>query len=959
MADKPQTLYLIDGHALLYRSYHAIRPGSMMAADRKTPTNAVFGFGMEIRKLRNRFKPDFMAAVFDPHGAVNREARYDEFAAKLGPAFSGYKSHRDAMPDDLRPQIDIAFELCAGYGIPSFQIEGFEADDVIGTLAMLAHERGVHTVIVTGDKDLMQLIQPSITIYDPLKDIVFDEDTVFAVKGVKPTQIVDWLGFQGDAVDNIPGVAGVGGQTAIKLLQEHGTMEAALEFYRAKFADRAKEILEFAAAHEAESFKEKKEDRVAIKPPKGVKVVEAYLFAQAERARACRELARLDLKVPLTFDLAAMRLNPPEVQRLAPLLKRLDFKTFLRDLNQEHLAQFESAAAEEAAKLPPTGPAAPEMKYTCVDDGDKLDPFIAELSKQPRFSISVETTSVSPRASEIVGLAFCWKDGEAHYLPIRGPMGCATLDEKAVLAALRTRLEDASVKKIGHDIKHEIQVFRNHGIELNGVEFDTLIAGWLLEPAASKLTIDELTLEHLGLRDAGAIASAAKKKKSVEDDMLGGEELGRQACLSADFAWRLAECLAPKIRDAGIEPLLREIEIPLISVLADMEWIGIRVDSEFLRAMSGKLEIQLAEQEAKIYELAGEKFNISSPKQLGAILFEKLGLVSKETTATGQASTSEEVLLELAKEHELPQKIVDFRGTLKLKNTYVDALPQMILHSTGRIHTTFHQTGAETGRLSSNDPNLQNIPIRSELGRSIRAAFKPGFDGWKILSADYSQIELRILAHYCQDKNLMEAFAKGIDIHTAVAAALNNVSETEVTREQRSQAKAVNFGILYGQSAFGLAKVLGIGRRQAQAIIDAYFARHPGVRKCIDDIIDGAREKGFVTTVLGRRRFIPQLKASDRGAKMLGERLAVNTVFQGSAADLIKKAMIEIHAALSKNGNKAKLLLQIHDELLFETPPDEVVSLEHLVKSMMEGALKMNVPLLVEVGVGDSWLTAK
>ncbi len=521
MPDKPQTLYLIDGHALLYRSYHAIRPGSMMGADRKTPTNAVFGFAMEIRKLRTRFKPDFMAAVFDPHGKVKREAQYDEFAAKLGPAFSGYKSHRDAMPDDLRPQIDIAFEVCAGYGIPSFQIEGYEADDVIGTLAMLAHKRGIKAVIVTGDKDLMQIVCPGgvecnggtggIEIYDPLKDIVFDEDTVLAVKGVKPAQIVDWLGFQGDAVDNIPGVAGVGEQTAIKLLQEHGSMDAALEFIHAKFADKSKEILEFAAAHEAESFKENKDERKPIKPPKGVKVVEAYLFAQGERARACRELARLDLAVPLTFDLNAMHLNPPEVEKLAPLLKRLDFKTFLRDLDQGELAKFETVAAEEAAKLPAAGPAPVELKYTCVDDAEKLAAFVAEFSKQPRFAVSVETTSVSPRASEMVGLAFCWKDGESHYLPIRGPLGSATLDEKAVLAALAPRLMDASVKKIGHDIKHETQVFRNHGIMLNGVAFDTLIAGWLLEPAASKLTIDELALQYLQIRDTRGRCGAAGK----------------------------------------------------------------------------------------------------------------------------------------------------------------------------------------------------------------------------------------------------------------------------------------------------------------------------------------------------------------------------------------------------------------------------------------------------------------
>ncbi len=966
MPDKPQTLYLIDGHALLYRSYHAIRPGSMMAADRKTPTNAVFGLAMEIRKLRNRFKPDYMAAIFDPHGTVNRVAQYDEFAAKLGPAFSGYKSHRDAVPDDLRPQIDIAFDLCAGYGIPSFQIEGFEADDVIATLAILAHKRGINIVIVTGDKDLMQIVQPpgaetgGIKIYDPLKDIEFDDDTVFMTKGVKPSQIVDWLGFQGDAVDNIPGVAGVGGQTAVKLLSEHGSMDAALEFYQKKFADRSKEILEFTAAHEIESFKENKEDRKAIKPPKGVKVVEAYLFAQADRARACRELARLDLAVPLIFDLGAMRLNPPEVEKLAPLLKRLDFKTFLRDLDPEKLAQFETTAAgtQAATELSGAAPKALETVCTRVDDGDKFAVFAAEFSRQPRFAISIETTSVSPRASEIVGLAICWKDGEANYLPIRGPMGCATLDEKAVLVELKPRLEDASVKKIGHDIKHETQVLRNHGIMLNGVAFDTLIAGWSLEPAAQRLTIEELTLQHLGLQSAKPSEPVSRKKKPAEESMLdGGEELGQEACTTADCAWRLAECLTPKIRDAGLEPLLRDIEIPLIGVLADMEWTGIRVDAEFLRLMSGRLEKQLAEQETKIYDVAGEKFNISSPKQLGGIL-EKLGLNATATTATGQISTSEEVLLELAKDHPLPQMILDFRGALKLKSTYVDALPLMIVHSTGRVHARFHQTVAETGRLSSSDPNLQNIPIRTELGRSIRAAFKPGHDDWKILSADYSQIELRILAHYSQDKNLMEAFEKGIDIHTAVAANLNGVSEADVSREHRTQAKAVNFGILYGQSAFGLAKVLGIGRRQAQVIIDAYFERHPGVRQCINEIIAVARDQGFVTTVSGRRRFIPQLNASDRNTKMLGERLAVNTVFQGSAADLIKKAMIDIHGALNDGKQRSKMLLQIHDELLFEAPPEEADALKVLVKTRMENALKLNVPLVVEVGVGDDWLTA-
>jgi DNA polymerase-1 len=537
-------------------------------------------------------------------------------------------------------------------------------------------------------------------------------------------------------------------------------------------------------------------------------------------------------------------------------------------------------------------------------------------------------------------------------------MGAATLTAGDTFAQLKPILEDKHVVKFGHAIKPTLNLLRNHGVLAQGVAFDTQIAGWLLDPAAVRLDLDEVALNHLNLRDPHFSSSTpAPRKKKGEGEALPNEDTARRTALNADYTWRLAHALTPRIREAGLEPLLNHIEMPLIGVLADMEWTGIRVDGDFLRNMSGKLEKQLAEQEESIYALAGEKFNIGSPKQLGTILFEKLALDSKGTTATGQASTSEEVLLALGKVHELPRKILDYRQASKLKSTYVDALPQMILPATGRIHATFNQTGAETGRLSSNDPNLQNIPIRGELGRTIRQAFKPGTAGWKILSADYSQIELRILAHYCQDATLLAAFEKGVDIHTAVAATLNKIPQEAVTREQRSQAKAVNFGILYGQTAFGLAATLGIGRREAQTIIEAYFAQHPGVRKCIDDIVARAKEQGYVTTVLGRRRFIPQLRASDRGARMMGERLAVNTIFQGSAADLIKKAMIEIHAWL--HGRRAKLLLQIHDELLFETPADDADELRGMVKSLMEGALKLKVPLIVETGLGDDWLSAK
>lgn len=985
MASKAQTLYLIDGHAQLYRAYHAIRPGTMHAADRQTPTNAVYGFANMLRSLRSRFKPDHLAAIFDPHGPVKREALYDKYREKLGPAFEGYKSQRDVMPDDLRPQIDLAFELCKAYGIPSFQIEGYEADDVLGTLAMLAAKSGLHAVIVTGDKDLLQLVNDTtgISVYDPMKDIQYDEDTVLALKGVKPLQIVDWLGFRGDSTDNIPGVPGVGDQTAIKLLQEHGSMETALEFFQTKFADRKDELLKFVEMHEAESLKVK-EARESIKPPKGVKVVEAYLFAHAERARACRELAKLTLDLPLTLDLEALSVKPPEAVKLMPLLKKLDFRTLMRDIGGEAAGEAALAEAEASGEFslssdspaepapgasrgsilfPREAPAAPApvvpKTYILVDDDEKLAAFLRDIRKQKRIAVDTETTGTQARRAKLVGLAISWAPHTGYYLPVRGPMGEVVLDEKKLVAAVKPILEDVCIEKVGHHLKYDLQILRGLGIELAGICFDTMLAGWLLDPSSLRLNLDELSYYYLGVRKVETAALIGKGKKQITMDLVPIQHVSDYACSDVDCTWQLAELLSEKIKKADLEPLLRDIEIPLIDVLAGMEWTGVYIDAALLKKMSASLEEQLGAHEHDIYELAGERFNINSPTQLGNILFNKLGMVSKVKTSTGKESTSEEVLTLLGKEHELPRRILDFRGLVKLKNTYVDLLPQTIYEKTDRVHATFQQTGTETGRIGCSDPNLQNIPIRSELGRSIRAAFKPQQKGWKILAADYSQIELRILAHYSQDPEMLRAFEKGIDIHTAVAARLNNVKEEDVTREQRSRAKAVNFGIIYGQTAFGLSNTLGIGRREAQKIIDTYFATHSKVKQCIEQIIVQAREQGFVTTVLGRRRFIPQLKASDRGAQGLGERLAVNTIFQGSAADLIKKAMIDIDRTLKKDRWDAKIILQIHDELLFECPPEEAKALETLAKEKMEGALKLNVPLVVDAGIGDDWLSAK
>lgn len=959
MAPSAQTLYLIDGHAQLHRAYHAIRPGSMMAADHKTPTNAAFGFAQMLRSLRSRFKPDLLAAVFDPRGPVKREALYNEYAARLGKAFSGYKAQRDALPDDLRPQIDLAFELCEAYGIPAIQVEGYEADDVLGAMAALAVKEGLQVVVVSGDKDLLQLVSDRIQVYDPMKDIFFDPDTVASMKGIQPGQVVDWLGFMGDASDNIPGVTAVGEQTAVRLLQKHGSMEAVLAHYQEELGHRQREILDFVAAHQAESEKPK-ERRRAIKPPKDVKVVEAYLFAQVERARACRELARLSLDAPVTLDLGALRCRPPAAAKLVPLLKRLDFQTLLRDLEKEGLARPDALAGEAAAAAAAApAQAGPPRHYNLIDDERKLAAFRQQFQKQKRFAVDTETTGTRARTAELVGIAVSWQPHMGFYLPVRGPAGQKVLPREAALQAVKAALEDPRIAKVGHHLKYDLQVLRGCGIELRGIAFDTMVAGWLLEPGALRFSLEELAYKHLGLRKTAAATLLGKGKEQLTMDLVPVADVGAYACADADYTWQLAGKLAPQLQDAGLEPLLREVELPLISVLAEMEWTGIKLDASLLREMSGNLADQLAAQEQDIYALAGEQFNISSTQQVGKILFEKLGLSPKTKTATGRDSTSEEVLRQLAREHELPRRILEYRGLLKLKNTYVDQLPQMVCPQTGRIHASFNQTGTETGRLSSSDPNLQNIPIRSAQGRAIRAAFKPGQDGWRIVAADYSQIELRMLAHYSRDPALLKAFAAGVDIHRAVAAQLNRVPEEAVTREQRAQAKAVNFGIIYGQSAFGLANALSISRHEAQAIIDAYFAAHARVRECLESIVARATEQGFVTTVLGRRRFIPQLRASDHAARALGERLAANTVFQGSAADLIKKAMNEIHSVLTSGGWQAKLILQIHDELVFECPPAEVQELCALAKESMEGALKLNVPLVVEAGVGSDWLSAK
>ena len=941
MAPAAPALYLVDGHAQLYRAYHAHLRENRRATD-GTPTGAVYGFFLQLRSIRSRFKPELLGCVFDPPGLTFREKKY-----------AAYKAQRAPMPDDLKQQVPLALELCRAYGIPPVQAEGYEADDVLATLAQQARARGLAVVIVSSDKDLLQLVQPGITVYDPMKEIHYDADKVSEVRGLKPEQVADWLGLMGDATDNIPGVTGVGEQTALKLLQEHGSLDKVLEHYQAKLKDRAKEIREFVAAHEAQAQKAKEAGApgAKVKPPKGLKVVEAYLFAQADQARASRELARLRTDAPVKFDPEPFTCGQPDRAALAPLLARLDLRQFLREIGGAEEGLLTAAEAKGRA-------AAEQSRHHLVDTAENLRSFARELSGRKALAINIETTRQHPLDAELLGLSFAWKPGEAWYLPLRGLGGDGVLPKETAIDACRKALEDPGVAKTGQDLKSAMHVLRGCGVELKGLAFDAMIAGWLLDPGALRHDLDALVYDHLKIRRTGAPGPAGKGK-APGLDLTPAADLMRSACEDADLIWQLADAMRPKLTEAGLAKLMDEVEMPLVEVLAEMEAAGVRVDAALLKDMSRQLGDQLAAIEEDIYKLAGERFTINSPRQLAQILFQKLKLESLDTTAGGQPSTGEEVLKRLSRQHELPGQILEYRQLAKLKNTYLDALPELIRPDTGRIHATFRQTGTETGRLSSSDPNLQNIPVRAEQGRHIRAAFKPGREEWRILSADYSQIELRVLAHYSQDPALLAAFKRNEDIHAAVASRIFETPRAKVTRDQRAQAKTVNFGVLYGQTPYGLSQTLGVPQREAQEIIQRFFEGFPNVRQCLDAIIAEAREKGCVTTILGRRRFVPQLK--EKSQEKLGERIAVNTVFQGSAADLIKKAMVGIHRKLRAPGSdwKARMILQIHDELLFECPSGEVRELTALAKKQMEQALPLRVPLVVDVGVGSDWLSAK
>ncbi|HOX06418.1 MAG TPA: DNA polymerase I [Planctomycetota bacterium] len=909
-----QRIYIIDAHATIHRGYHMPQRGAQMMSRDGHPTSAAFYFVQVLTGMLSEQRPDFLVMAADSSGPTFRHEFYKE-----------YKANRPPTPEDLKWQVPKVLAICEGYGIPVYRIKGYEADDIIATLADQAAAEGLEVYVVSSDKDLLQLVGGKVRVYDPAKNFkegkLYGPEEVAAERGVPPERMIDYLGLVGDSSDNIPGVPGIGPKTAVELIAKYGDLEGVL-------ANASKE-------------KGKRKEN---------------LEKHADDARLSYKLATINHQVPgAKLDLEAARVKPPDVEKLLPIFQELGFSMFLKKL----MAAAPSAGAPSLFGAPAAGTDSLARDYRAITKPSELRTLAHQLVEAEAVSVDTETTGVDPLRAELVGISFAIKEGEARYIPVRAPAGepAAPLDE--VRRHFGPLLENPRLAKLGQNIKYDLLVLARHGINLRGVGFDTMLADYLLSPGKGLYNIDALALEHLGLRKIATEEVIGKGDGQTTMDLVPLETVAKYACEDADVALRLAHLLRGRLVERGLLRLLEEVEVPLIEVLASMQRTGIRLDVAALKTMSKDLDGVLAAKEAEIHEVAGREFNIQSPKQLAELLFDELKLPVSRKTRTGR-STDEAALEALAGLHALPKLVLEYRGLAKLKNTYVDKLPEWINPETGRIHCSLNQTGTSTGRLSSSEPNLQNIPVRTELGRSIRACFVPE-PGWLLVSADYSQIELRILAHYSQDEALLDAFRKDKDIHAFVAAQVNGVAEKDVTAEMRRQAKAVNFGLIYGQTGWGLSQHLGISQDEAQEFMKAYNARYPGVERCRQEILEKARKNGFVTTVLERRRYFPEINSQETAARHGAERAAVNAVFQGSAADLIKVAMNRIFKELEAGGGplKSRLLLQIHDELLFEAPPEEVRELSARAEEIMESAVKLSVPLKVSVGSGPNWLEVK
>jgi DNA polymerase-1 len=895
--ERRPTLYILDAYSLIFQVFHAIPE---MTGPAGQPTQAVFGIFRDLLNLYKARKPDYLAAAFDGDGPVFRSEIYPE-----------YKANRSEMPPDLVPQIPVIRRVFEGFRVPVLIAEAMEADDVIATLARRAEERGLDVLIVTTDKDARQLIGDHVRLLNLRTKKEMDAAALEKDWGIRPDQVVDYLSLTGDAVDNVPGVPMIGPVNATALIKEFGTLDRLLE-----------EV-----------------DRV-----KGPKKQQS-LRDHAETARRARTLVKLRDDLPLALDWDALKAQSADREALLSLCTECGFHGFREELG----ARGPAASMDEPA--PPW-----VAEYRQVDTPELFATFLEELRRQPKICVDTETTSLDPLRAELVGLSFAWKAGEAYYLPVRGPMGARVLDPAATLAALTPILGDPDIEKVGQNLKYDMLALARAGVEVAGPVTDTMILSYLLESGERNHSLDQLSQRLLGHEMIPITALIGKGKNQLRMDQVDVAKVAEYAGEDADATWRIEEILAPRVRAEGLWDLYADLERPLISVLARMERTGIAVDVGRLNQLSTEFADRMATIEAEIYQSAGRTFNINSGPQLRQFLFDELKLPSIQKTPKGEQSTAQEVLEELALKHPLPALILRHRQLGKLKSTYLDALPVLVHPEDGRIHASFNQGVAATGRLSSSDPNLQNIPVRTEEGRQIRQAFIPGDPDWRLLTADYSQIELRILAHYSDDPALVRAFDEDRDIHTAVAARIFHVDESGVDSSMRRVAKTVNFGVIYGLSPFGLAARLGITQAEAATFIDAYFQEYAGVDRFITKALEAAQAEGRVGTILGRRRPIIGIKNTTGHVRNLAERTAVNTIIQGSAADLIKRAMIRIDRELIRGGFRARMLLQIHDELVFEAPAEELPRLAEMVRREMTGALDLKVPLKVDLAAGSNWL---
>lgn len=909
---KSKSLYLIDGSAIFYRAYFAFIRNPLINSKGEN-TSATFGFVNSILKIIKEENPDYIVVAFDTKAPTFRHEMYPE-----------YKSTRAKMPDDLVVQLPRIKEAVAALNLASVEIEGYEADDIIGTLAKKAEEKEMNVWIVSGDKDMFQLVSDRVKMYNPGKGSQppekLDPGGVRDKFGVPPESVVDVLSLMGDSSDNVPGIPGIGPKTAISLINEFGSLD---------------NVISSINKIKAKGTRKKLEENSGM-------------------ALTSRKLVTIDTAVPIELSIKDFEKKDPDFEKTKKLFMELEFTGLLKQLaEQTGELDLQMAGESEAVKA-----GSQKAEYICINTIADLEEMLGEMDGKKEIAVDTETTSLNPLLADLVGVSLCARAGKAYYLPVGHDDKKGNLPREKAFRLISKLLDNKKIQKFGQNIKFDLEVLHRAGLDIDPVSFDTMLASYVINPSGRQHGLSSLAFEHFNYRMQPITELIGSGKKQKPFSVVDIDKATFYAAEDADYTYRLRGVLAPRIEEFGLERLFYNVEIPLIKVLAEMEETGVRVDSDYLTAMSKELEGRLEKLTGDIYTEAGQEFNINSTQQLSKILFEDLKLPTKGKTAkkTGY-STDVRVLEELAAIHDLPRLILDYRQLMKLKNTYVDAIPDLINNETGRVHTSFNQTIAATGRLSSTDPNLQNIPVRTEIGRQIRRAFIPRDENHLILVADYSQVELRILAHFSEDETLTKAFFDKEDIHARTAAEVYGIAIKDVTPEMRRAAKTANFAVIYGVSAYGLSQQTDLDMTQSKEFIDTYFARYPGIRKYMDSTIEFARKNGYVTTLFNRIRYLPEINAKNFQVRQFAERTAINTPIQGTAADMIKVAMIDIHKKIKNM--KSKMILQVHDELVFDMHRDESDDLKKIVKSGMEKAVKLKVPVVADIGAGPNWLEAK